>query len=274
MAQAHRHRRPRQVEPKVRVFPTTRWTLVRALAAGDDGQRRASLSAFYEAYRPAFHTFLKLRFGNAYDEEGRDDLIQEFILTKCISANLVGTADPARGHLRSLLSASLHNFVVSDLRRKDRGNAKQYRSYEASLAAELLASDAEGSDCFDVAWAGQVIARASESLRLQWSKRENELTWRVFKASVIRPLLDDTPEPIAEALAVQLGTSRATAHRHRERAKQAFRAELRAVLGEYVDDPRDIDLEVANLVNALRETPKEVLRQACASIFSADEPLC
>ena len=262
-----------RMKPKLRVFPTTRWTWVRSLAFPDDPGRTEFLGSFYSAYVPAFELFLKLRFGMAYDTQGREDLIHDFILKKCIISNLVGSADPQRGHLRALLSAALFNFALSDLRKRERGYAAQFRSQSEThlFDHEVAIKNDNAPDCFDVVWATHAVARAAESLRRQWGKRENQITWRVFKVSVIRSLILGEAEPTSEALARAVGTSRATAHRHRERAKRAFRSELRDVVGEYANSPLEVEHEIGRLIKAISHAPKQSLQEACTDLFKDDE---
>lgn len=119
---------------------------------------------------------------------------------------------------------------------------------------------------FDVAWACQVVARVSEALRSEWKQRENQLTWRVYQASLLKPLIGREPEPTCEVLATTLQTSTATAHRHRAKARREFRRVLRLLLAEYAGSAKDIESELAELAAVIRDAPQSDLSEALQTI--------
>lgn len=265
---ASKGRGPRR---KQRIFPSTRWTLIEVLRRGDHPQHREHLTEFYQAYAPAFDVFLRVRFPGTYDEAGREDLIQDFIRDKCIGGKIFAEADPAIGSLRALLGTALVNFVIADLRKRERSYSKSYRPALGDRPALADAAPRE-IDVFDIAWACRVVARVNTALKSQWSDREKHLTWRVYQESLLRPMVARRAAPTCQTLAQTLKTSTATAQRHRDKARRGFRKALREILAEYVESAAELELELADLTTVIRQAPPEALHEALLTIDDAVPP--
>jgi DNA-directed RNA polymerase specialized sigma24 family protein len=95
-------------------FPSTKWGLVR-LAARDT----ASMDSIIRVYWKPLYFFVRQK---GFDNEAAKDLVQGF-LTLLVSRKAFASADPARGRFRSLLLASLENFIKD--RRKESLRAKR-----------------------------------------------------------------------------------------------------------------------------------------------------
>jgi len=95
-------------------FPSTKWGLVR-LAGRDTG----SMDSILRVYWKPLYFFVRQK---GFDNEAAKDLVQGF-LTLLVSRKAFASADPSRGRFRSLLLASLENFIRD--RRKESVRTKR-----------------------------------------------------------------------------------------------------------------------------------------------------
>ena len=116
-------------------FATTRWSVVLSCAHAQSGDAKVqeALSLLCSTYwRPVF-AFICRR---GYQPNDAQDLTQDFFLM-ILEGKLLEMADPARGRFRSLLLASLRNFLsdaaVSRLAQK-RGGKMQFVSWDDWMA--------------------------------------------------------------------------------------------------------------------------------------------
>src|SRR5829696_3859701 len=89
-------------------FPTTRWTLIDLVRHEDSRGDRPALDELLRCYWPALRVHLAIRRAGTPDEI--DDLLQGFIASRILDANLVATAVPSRGRFRTLLLTSLDRY--------------------------------------------------------------------------------------------------------------------------------------------------------------------
>lgn len=91
-----------------RRFPTTSWTMV-AAAAPDSRDSAAALSKLCEVYWFPVYAFIRHR---GHPREEAEDLCQEFFAT-FLQQGALASARPERGEFRSLLLASVTNFLAN-----------------------------------------------------------------------------------------------------------------------------------------------------------------
>src|SRR5689334_10019220 len=94
-----------------RQFPSTHWSIVETVGREDVHGPRPALAELLRRYLPAFRAHL-LKRGRVRGNE-IDDLLQSFIASKFLEADLVGAADRSRGKFRTLLLTALDRFVIS-----------------------------------------------------------------------------------------------------------------------------------------------------------------
>ena len=96
---AHTHREPG-------LFETTRWSVVRAAAAGDDVRAQEAMTWLFKNYWHPLYTFMR---GTGRSKEAAEDVVQEFF-TQLLDGRLLTSVTPERGRFRTMMLASLRNL--------------------------------------------------------------------------------------------------------------------------------------------------------------------
>ena len=225
--------------------PTTRWTIVQALA-GNSAERRSALEHFARGYWPAIYSVVRLK---GHSPQEAEDLTQSFLLALVERESFEGL-DEAKGRFRSWLLASLTNFLRKDWRDKrrlKRGGGAPVLSIDRDLGEAWLegsASDEASPDLvFARRWAAGILERALHQLAVSY-EREG----RTEVAKVIAPIIagiDDrkTYAEAGEELGIAEGTARAAAFRMRKRLRTLLREEIAAT----VESPDQVEAELEHL---------------------------
>jgi RNA polymerase sigma factor (sigma-70 family) len=231
-------------------FPTTHWS--RVLRAGDPADRgsRDALEHLCCDYWYPLYAFARRQ---GLDRDEAADLVQGF-LADLIERRDLTKADPSRGRFRSFLSTACANFLAH---RRDHDRAMKRGGGQTPVSIDR--QDAEGryldepahdltaERLFERRWAivllGHVLARLeTEASRARKSDLFEQL----------RPMLEgedqaDSYRAIGESLRMSEGAVKTAAHRFRARYRQILREEV----ARTVEDPADVDAEIADLLNAL-----------------------
>jgi DNA-directed RNA polymerase specialized sigma24 family protein len=235
-------------------FRTTRWSLV--LRAQGSGQELDELLRLY--WRPVY-AWLR-RKGRTRDEAA--DLTQSFVCDVVLSRDLLGRADQGKGRFRSYLLASLSRFIIDDHRRRTTEARSpgapivSLSTPELSQAALDAAEPAPSEDpahAFDRQWAATVISLALARFESRCRAEGLDDQHTAFMLKVVAPAMRGGAGPSLEALASELGLKDWTkAGSAIQTAKRRFRREIERVVGETLEDPRDLPDELSAIRQALR----------------------
>ncbi len=161
-------------------FHTTRWSLILSSLHGSTGKAdaRDSLSQLCRIYwRPIFAFVCR----KGYSVPDAQDLTQDFFVV-LFKGDLLARADRDRGRFRSLLLASLQNFLVdsrSRSRAQKRGGEVEFVSWDdwmAEAPSRLTVPSAALKDwpaerIFDVRWAATLAEQALRRLQEECESR-------------------------------------------------------------------------------------------------------
>ncbi len=233
-----------------RGFPTTHWS--RILRAGDpaDEGSRAALEALCRDYWYPLYAFSR-RQGLNRDEAA--DLVQGF-LADLIERRDLAKTDPDRGRFRAFLGTACKHFLAH---RRDHDGALRRGGGRRPISIDRL--DAEGrylnepahaltaERLYERRWALVLVGHVLARLEAEATRAGKSLLF-----ARLRPMLegDDLAVSygaIGEALGMSAGAVKVAAHRFRGRYRQILREEV----ARTVDDPSDIDDEIADLLRAL-----------------------
>ena len=228
------------------MFPTTRWTLIRAAQRGGEGDERAALEQLCATYWKPVYFFLR-RKGLA--PAAAEDAAQGFFL-HLLERDFLPRLDPARGRFRSYLLRSLEHFLVNlherDTARKRGGDFRFVPLDTAVAERDLAAAPEAAAEAFDREWALGLMERALVRLAGEYEdgtrKGRADVVMRFFS-------LDRAPSYADAARECGMTVPQFKASLHRARAR--FRAILAEELGPTVDGPEDADRELGDLVRAL-----------------------
>ena len=210
-----------------------------------------ALSGFCEAYWPPLYSFLRHRGHPSADAQ---DLVQSFF-AHLLEQNTLSRADREKGRLRTFLLGSLENFLYNEYDRAralKRGGGRQVLSIEEHLpeaeAAMLATVHLSDADCYDLAWASNIVSRAWKNLQSEF-EAEGKAEWleelRPFVAGgSVKPA---SQEEAANRLEVPIATLRTWISRLRQRYRESLRMEV----ARTVSDPADVDQELRHLYQML-----------------------
>jgi RNA polymerase sigma-70 factor (ECF subfamily) len=233
-------------------FPSTHWSAIRiagqdACAKGDAALAELCLKYWYPIY-----AFARRKNFQPADAQ---DLTQAFF-AHLIETHLVHKADPDKGRFRSFLLGCFQVFVASEFahaQTQKRGGGVftvplDLHEAELRFLHEPHAT-ASPEKLFDRHWA---VATLDATLtRLESEMRQSG------RADLFQQLLpglqgDDSGPRYAE-LARRLGTTEATIRVTINRLRFRYREILRSVVAETLNDPLDVESELAHLMAALRD---------------------
>jgi len=232
-------------------FPPTHWSAV--FAAGKEGTARAeaALAELCSAYWYPLYAFARRKGHQPADAQ---DLTQGFF-AYLIDAQLVAKANPDKGRFRSFLLGCFIHFMASEKERaqaRKRGGGHFLVPLDSPQAEARLAQEpspeANPERLFDRHWALAVLDAALAHLEVEFRR-----SGRAALFQQLQPFLQgDAGGPgyheVAERLGTTEGTIKVTVHRLRQR----YRELLRIVVSQTVNNPIEVDAELAHLMAALR----------------------
>jgi DNA-directed RNA polymerase specialized sigma24 family protein len=233
-------------------FPTTHWSLVARAGMDRAEARRDALGRLLTRYLPALRAHLIRHQGMSAADA--DDAVQQFVADKILQRDLIGQADAERGKFRTFLLTSLKRFVAN--RRRD--EAAKKRAPDAGEVLPLgdragdVVSENRAADVFDVQWAREVLSLTLTRMQQECRESHRDDVWSVFHCRLVQPLLEGTQPPDYETIVERFGLkSPAQASNVLITAKRMFARALRATVGEYTQDPAEIEAEIDQLQNIL-----------------------
>lgn len=208
-------------------FQTTRWSLIAAAAHGTPARARPALEQLCRAYRPPILAYIR-RSGRAGDAE---DLAQAFFL-RFLERGWYTDADPDRGRFRSLLLASLRNFLADE---HARGAAAKRGGDRVHIGDDGIGQAVDAGEtpeqAFDRAWLGTVLARAMARLQREWMMAGKQSQFARLAPMLVEHPDRDAVREAAEASGQRGNTVSVQLHRMRKRLRQLVRLELMQTVG-------------------------------------------
>lgn len=238
----------------------TNWALIHDAAQGDplpagEGPNHA-MEQLVRRYWPAVFAYIR-KLG--HDVHEASDLTQGFVCDVLLGRNLLQNANPTRGKFRSLLLASLQNYV----REKHRFESRQKRStalsdlrFDSRLLAAVDGAKAQSPEhAFSSQWGATLVRRVLDGVRQSSLRSGLEIHWAIFEARVVRPMLFNDPRVPYPQLIERLNlTDAGQAANMMITVKRRFVHALIEEVGATVNDPLQVEEE-------LRELLREVERQ-------------
>jgi RNA polymerase sigma-70 factor (ECF subfamily) len=130
-------------------FPTTHWTLVRAVQHGSPEDAVKALESLCQRYWYPIYAFLRR---SGYGQQDAEDLTQSFFV-QLVSGEAIQAARQEQGKLRSYFLGVLKNVLADHLRHRSaekRGGGIQPLSFDAMAAEERYTH--EPQDTRDPEW--------------------------------------------------------------------------------------------------------------------------
>jgi DNA-directed RNA polymerase specialized sigma24 family protein len=233
-------------------FHTTRWSVVKRAAGGNDAEAEQALSALCGTYWYPIYAYFRRSGKDCHDAE---DLTQGFF-ARLLEKETFATADPAKGKLRTFLLTCAGNFMRDEHGRVEaqkRGGG-MLQSFDGARAEGLYAKepvdDLSPDRLFQRRWALTVVENSLRDLR-----EEFEATGKLETFEALRPFLGFGSDPgkryedIAAALRVPMGTLKNQVFRLRERWRELLFEQVAATLDK--PTPEEIKGELMELLGCV-----------------------
>jgi len=236
--------------PAPSAFATTQWTRVLE-ARGDSPEAQAALSDLSAAYYAPVLAFIR-RTGR--DEDESRELTQEFF-ARLLARHGLDTVNPQRGRFRSFLLGAVKHFLADardHAHRVKRGAGQPHESIDpgtdTSPGLQLADENTPSPDReFDRKWALTVLDRALATLEL-----EQQTAGKSEHFDILKPWLTGDLENLSQAEAArQLGLNEGAVKVAIHRLRRRFRELVKTEIGRTLNDPSQVEDELACLVAAL-----------------------
>lgn len=231
-------------------FHTTCWTMVLDAAQNGSSENRPALEELCRLYWSPLHTYVT---GIGHSKADAEDLTQAFF-EHLLEKNLAGHANPERGRFRTFLLTAFRNFIASEERyanAQKRGGGWTHLSLQdekIDLNNELRHNDTPEL-AYERKWAHTLLQIAMDQLA-----DEQEQNGGGERFAALQPLLLHTDGgktsfgDLGQSLQMSEGALRTALSRLRTRFRELVRAEVARLL----DDPAEVDDELAHLLRVLR----------------------
>ena len=241
---------------ELRVFATTRWSLILSAAKSESGEQTAR-DALAELCRIYWRPIFSVACQRGRSKEDAQDLTQDFFLM-ILDHNWLEHADPHRGRFRSFLLKSLQNFLINAAEKshaRKRGGDVEFISWDDWMgdAPSRLSISAQALDSlpperlFDFHWATTVAEQALRRLREECEGKDR---LRLFYA--LSPhLTEDRDEISYTDLAATLGVTETAVKKQLHTMRQRYRSLLHDEVAHTVASPADVEDEIRYLCAAL-----------------------
>jgi RNA polymerase sigma-70 factor (ECF subfamily) len=247
---------PEQREPNSssagqRDFQTTQWSVVLAAGGSESGAAQA-LESLCATYWLPLYAFARRR---GFTPEDAADITQGFF-AELLRRQDLRQIDPHKGRFRSFLLAAMKNFIGNQLqaaRAQKRGGDAQTLSFDFRTADERLALEPYHEQTPEAVyyrqWALAVLGQARMAVCGWYERSGRRDEFDALQIFVAGDRPKDTYREAAARLNSTEGAVKVAVHRLRQR----FHAEIRRQVALTVASESEIDDEVKDLFEALRQ---------------------
>jgi len=232
-------------------FAKTPWGQIVGARTGAKGRRRALLEDLLRRYWKPVYCYLRRK---GHENEPAKDLAQGFFHEVVLGRNLIGRADPAQGRFRTFLLAALDHYLAGVHRAQ---TAKKRRP-----AGGVLRLD--GGDLGDVpppcksltpeeafhhVWASTLLDGVLKTVEAMCHQNGQEMHWQLFRARVVRPIMENARPPSLKVLCARHGVADAVrASSMILTVKRRFQVVLRREVRQFVGSDAEVDGEIRELI--------------------------
>lgn len=246
MPDRHTSRHPARTRA---VFPTTRWSLIARVQAGD-ADSAAALGEICRRYWYPLYAFLRRSGVRPHDAE---DVTQGFFL-RVVSQEILHAASAEKGTLRSFLLSSLKRHLADHCRSANaakRGGGQvplpiEWDDAEQRYSVEPV-DPLDPEKLYYRAWAKSLFENVRTQMRAAFIAKNPAGNYGVIEPYLIP---DEDRAPYRD-IAGQLGSTEGAARLLIYRMRRKFREALEEEIARTVADPADIPGELAWLRAAL-----------------------
>ncbi|MBK8039657.1 MAG: sigma-70 family RNA polymerase sigma factor [Verrucomicrobiaceae bacterium] len=228
---------------------TTRWTIILQAADPAAPGSQQALEALCRKYWQPLYAYVR---ASGKNHEDAQDITQGYF-QRLIEKNLPGRVSPDQGRFRAYLLATLRNHMLAwhrDATTQKRGGTD---SVHLSIDDDPTLTDAlsiSPEALYDQRWAQTMVKNALDRL----ADQQAELGHR-DRFALMRSLLLDSEhgEAAQRELITHHGMSEGSIRTAISRLRAQFRQIIREDVSKLVENPAEIDDEIAHLLRALKD---------------------
>lgn len=228
-------------------FETTNWTMILHAADSRNAEGSSALERLCRAYWQPLYAWVR---STGQTHEDAQDLTQAFF-QHLLSRELHTGVHPSRGRFRTWLVTVLKHFMLNEYRREttQKRGGKDRQDIPIEDARNLLIDTATPDRAYERKWAHAVLANAMERLKADAAE-----TGQLARFEILQSLLFDSSkgEGATEDHATRMGLTLNATKVALTRLRQRYRELLRVEVSRLVEDPAQIDDEIAHFMRVLR----------------------
>jgi len=225
-------------------FPSTHWTTLLVPLRDHTEGAETALERLFEIYRGPLVAFARRLMR---DQAEAEDVAHDFICALLRREDLARTRRE-NGKFRSFLCAGLRNFVINHVNAK---RAQKRGGGHADLPLdELIVPPADPANAeaeFYRRWIQTSVAEVLRGLEAEWAASQKAEEFDDLKEFALSKKGDIPRIELAKKYGVSVNAVDAKISRLRRR----FRESLRALIGQTVSRPEDVDEEIRFLMGIL-----------------------
>jgi RNA polymerase sigma-70 factor (ECF subfamily) len=229
-------------------FQATPWSIVVAAGATTAPRAQAALTELCRIYWRPIYAYLRR---SGYDTHEAQDLTQSFF-QHLLENETLGRVSRDGGRFRSFLIGALKLCLADEQTRRHtlkRGGGISFISTDELEAEELHELRADRGvppdEILDARWAGVVLERALENVRLELDAEDKPKTFELLSPFLAGDKPTMSYEEVAKKLGISLSAVKTQIHRLRER----FTAAVRSEVMQTVSAPHELENELRELRN-------------------------
>jgi len=237
-------------------FEETAWSVVLAAGAKTPARAQAAMAELCRIYWRPIYAYLRRCGHNTHDAQ---DLTQSFF-QHVLENETLRRVSREKGRFRSFLLGALKLCLADEQARRHtlkRGGGVQFISTDELEAEELhhLRSDHDAApdEILDARWAGVVLERALEKVRLEFDAEEKPKTFELLSPF----LAGEKPATSYEDVAKDLGVSLGAVKTHIHRLRRQFASAVRREITQTVAAPHEVENELRQLRDVFARLAKQ-----------------
>ena len=216
-------------------FPRTEWTKML-----NPSQRDALLAELCQNYWKPLYCYLR---GRGFGNEQAKDLVQEFFTEKVLGQELIEKADRTKGRFRTFLLIAIRNYAINFMKKE---GALKIPTQSVGNIERQVSPEAE----FNRAWAEELLNDILAELETECHRKGKDVHWLLFHEWLLEPHIDGDQRRLSDICARNGITDPAQGHNMITNIKKRFRTIMRNRLRSLVDSDEQVDVEIADFLNA------------------------
>jgi RNA polymerase sigma factor (sigma-70 family) len=226
----------------VALFPTTRRSVVLALASADAAERTRAFDTLVACYWKPLYKYARVAWQRS--REDGEDLIQSFF-TRALEKDSLATYDPAKASFRTFLRLLFDRHTSNEWKaglRQKRGGGEVHLDFESAEVevSRESSTTATPEEYFQREWVRSVFALAVERLR----EKCDPIYFAIFEIYD----LDDDREITYRDLSVRFGIADTQVTNYLSATRRSFRAIVLETLREMTSTDAEFRAEARALL--------------------------